>query len=256
MHQVCFPGKRLPDCAPLKVPVVGDDDVDRLKRLLIQQKEKQVQDRANLYNQLQSDFDIYRQEMAAGYTQEEMMMINIREENKVMKETICELEERLYVERNEYTAKIQEMEELYATSIQTKRSTLSGLDLEKQVHELEQEKNRIKRELKESEEKVARLKQTIRSKYAEYKEMTQVVSETRETNSLLMSDVELLKKKYSAAKLRIASLEKSKLSTEDMERIKQLLITKEAKDREIKDLRKELTRLNESMKEMNDEKKG
>lgn len=247
--------------------VVGDDDIDRLTKLLIQQKEKQVQDKATLYNQLQSDFDIYRQEMAAGYTQEEMMMINIREENKSMKATIKELQEQLEVERNTCEARIHEVEEANASMIDVRRSTISSMELpvvtqkemaekEEMIQRLEEEKKQIEKQLKEAEEKNDRLKQTIRSKYAEYKEMANYVKETRETNQVLVADVELLKKKYTAAKTRIASLEKSKLSTADMEKIKQLLITKEAKDKEVKDLRKELSRLSDSLKELSNEKKG
>lgn len=247
--------------------VVGDDDIDRLTKLLIKQKEKQVQDKATIYNQLQSDFEVYRQEMAAGYTQEEMMMINIREENKNMKATIKELQEQLEVERNTCEARIHEVEEASASLIDTRRSTISSMELpastQKEIEEkdamiqkVEEEKKQLEKQLKESEEKSDRLKQTIRSKYAEYKEMANYVKETRETNQMLVSDVELLKKKYTAAKARIASLEKSKLSTADMEKIKQLLITKEAKDKEVKDLRKELSRLSDSLKGLNNEKKG
>ena len=184
-----------------------------------------------------------------------------------MKATIKELQEQLEVERNTCEARIHEVEEASASLIDTRRSTISSMELpastQKEIEEkdamiqkVEEEKKQLEKQLKESEEKSDRLKQTIRSKYAEYKEMTNYVKETRETNQMLVADVELLKKKYTAAKARIASLEKSKLSTADMEKIKQLLITKEAKDKEVKDLRKELSRLSDSLKDLNNEKKG
>ena len=124
------------------------------------------------------------------------------------------------------------------------------------MKQVKEENEKLQKELKESEEKITRLKQTIRSKYSEYKEMSNYVNTTKEANEVLMKDMEVLKKKYSAAKSRIAALEKCKLSTEDMERIRQLLITKEAKDKEIKDWRRELSKDNETIHDLNEQKKG
>ena len=41
-----------------------------------------------------------------------------------------------------------------------------------------------------------------------------------------------------------------------MIQIRQLLITKEAKDKEIKDLRRELSKYNETIHDLNEQKKG
>lgn len=118
---------------------------------------------------------------------------------------------------------------------------------------LREENARLQNEFAESQDRIARLQQTIRSKYAEYKEMKDTVAEARELAARLGNDFDKLKKKYATAKSRIAHLEKSKLSTTEMEKIKQLLKTKEAMREECQGLRFESKQLQEQVDSMKEE---
>lgn len=121
------------------------------------------------------------------------------------------------------------------------------------VAALREENARLQNEFAESQDRIARLQQTIRSKYAEYKEMKDTVAEARELAARLGNDFDKLKKKYATAKSRIAHLEKSKLSTTEMEKIKQLLKTKEAMREECQGLRFESKQLQEQVDSMKEE---
>ena len=121
------------------------------------------------------------------------------------------------------------------------------------VEALQEDKTRLQTELTESQDRVARLQQTIRSKYAEYKQMKDTVKEAQEAATRLSADFDKLRKKYTAAKTRIAHLEKSKLSTSEMEKIKQLLKTKEAMREECQGLRAESKQLHEQLSTMKEE---
>ena len=121
------------------------------------------------------------------------------------------------------------------------------------VATLREENARLQNEFAESQDRIARLQQTIRSKYAEYKEMKDTVAEARELAARLGNDFDKLKKKYATAKSRIAHLEKSKLSTTEMEKIKQLLKTKEAMREECQGLRFESKQLQEQVDSMKEE---
>ena len=121
------------------------------------------------------------------------------------------------------------------------------------VATLREENARLQNEFAESQDRIARLQQTIRSKYAEYKEMKDTVMEARELAARLGNDFDKLKKKYATAKSRIAHLEKSKLSTTEMEKIKQLLKTKEAMREECQGLRFESKHLQEQVESMKEE---
>lgn len=121
------------------------------------------------------------------------------------------------------------------------------------VATLREENARLQNEFAESQDRIARLQQTIRSKYAEYKEMKDTVTEARELAARLGNDFDKLKKKYATAKSRIAHLEKSKLSTTEMEKIKQLLKTKEAMREECQGLRFESKQLQEQVDSMKEE---
>lgn len=121
------------------------------------------------------------------------------------------------------------------------------------VAALREENARLQNEFAESQDRIARLQQTIRSKYAEYKEMKDTVTEARELAARLGNDFDKLKKKYATAKSRIAHLEKSKLSTTEMEKIKQLLKTKEAMREECQGLRFESKQLQEQVDSMKEE---
>lgn len=121
------------------------------------------------------------------------------------------------------------------------------------VAALRKENARLQNEFAESQDRIARLQQTIRSKYAEYKEMKDTVAEARELAARLGNDFDKLKKKYATAKSRIAHLEKSKLSTTEMEKIKQLLKTKEAMREECQGLRFESKQLQEQVDSMKEE---
>lgn len=121
------------------------------------------------------------------------------------------------------------------------------------VAALREENARLQNEFAESQDRIARLQQTIRSKYAEYKEMKDMVAEARELAARLGNDFDKLKKKYATAKSRIAHLEKSKLSTTEMEKIKQLLKTKEAMREECQGLRFESKQLQEQVDSMKEE---
>ena len=135
-------------------------------------------------------------------------------------------------------------------------STMSESGLQESrdtVATLREENARLQNEFAESQDRIARLQQTIRSKYAEYKEMKDTVAEARELAARLGNDFDKLKKKYATAKSRIAHLEKSKLSTTEMEKIKQLLKTKEAMREECQGLRFESKQLQEQVDSMKEE---
>lgn len=118
---------------------------------------------------------------------------------------------------------------------------------------LQEDNTRLQAELAESQDRVARLQQTIRSKYAEYKQMRDTVKEAQEAAARLSADFDKLQKKYAAAKTRIAHLEKSKLSTSELEKIKQLLKMKEAMSEECQGLRAESKQLHDQISSMNEE---
>ena len=300
--------------------VVGDDDIDRLTRLLVEQKKKSSQERTNLYSQFQSDFDIYKQELVHNFTQEEVLMMNYKIENEKMAKQLAQLQENWNSEREVYEMKIRELDEIIrqqqiqaataskepnististisnisaisndnddiqdiqdvqdvqdiqdvqdgrisnvsniSTLLKIRHFTTESTDTEKQeleaiirskeseIQQLKEDRNAMEMQLKEEAAKFARLKQTVLSKYAEFNEM-------KESNETLVNDLDLLRRKYTYAKGRIAKLEKSKISVEDMEKIKQLLLTKEAKDKEIVELRQQIQRLSDLVKETNEEK--
>ena len=118
------------------------------------------------------------------------------------------------------------------------------------------EKQRLESALKESEDRVSRLRQTIQSKYAEFKAMRDTVKQVNEQKDQLLQENEMMRRKYAAAKKRIVHLEKNKLGEDVKEKVRQLLATKEALKEENQGLRKESGELHRKLSALNSEISG
>ena len=115
---------------------------------------------------------------------------------------------------------------------------------------------RLQAALKESEDRVARLQQTIQSKYAEFKAMKESAKEFGRVKQELTEENDLYKRKYAAAKKRIAHLEKNKLGEDVKEKVRQLLVTKDELKEENAGLRKEANELLDRVKTLQSEVLG
>lgn len=128
----------------------------------------------------------------------------------------------------------------------------------KQTPENEQpnETLRLQAALKESEDRVARLQQTIQSKYAEFKAMKESVKEFGREKQELVEENDLYKRKYAAAKKRIAHLEKNKLGEDVKEKVRQLLEARDVLKEENEGLRKKADEMLDRMKTLKGEVSG
>ena len=128
----------------------------------------------------------------------------------------------------------------------------------KQTPENEQrnETLRLQAALKESEDRVARLQQTIQSKYAEFKAMKESVKEFGREKQVLMEENDLYKRKYAAAKKRIAHLEKNKLGEDVKEKVRQLVEARDVLKEENEGLRKKADEMLDRMKSLKGEVSG
>ena len=128
----------------------------------------------------------------------------------------------------------------------------------KQTPENEQrnETLRLQAALKESEDRVARLQQTIQSKYAEFKAMKESVKEFGREKQELVEENDLYKRKYAAAKKRIAHLEKNKLGEDVKEKVRQLVEARDVLKEENEGLRKKADEMLDRMKSLKGEVSG
>ena len=115
---------------------------------------------------------------------------------------------------------------------------------------------RLQAALKESEDRVARLQQTIQSKYAEFKAMKESVKEFGREKQELVEENDLYKRKYAAAKKRIAHLEKNKLGEDVKEKVRQLVEARDVLKEENEGLRQKADEMLDRMKSLKGEVSG
>ena len=269
--------------------VVSNDDMSMLRMLIIRQKhdlmksEKEMKEMKVLNEELMKNVEgkereLSQMECELNEKKEsfEKKVGQVKKENEGLKSEVEKAKKEAEQTRKEAEQAKQEAEQ--AKQELDKRTTLQGNEAfgnpllssvendtpstmsesvlqegRDTVATLREENARLQNEFAESQDRIARLQQTIRSKYAEYKEMKDTVAEARELAARLGNDFDKLKKKYATAKSRIAHLEKSKLSTTEMEKIKQLLKTKEAMREECQGLRFESKQLQEQVDSMKEE---